>query len=279
MPSFDYNTFHKYYTNYDDSNLYDIAEDASAIIYTWKAYHGVKEKPKIARTIRQFRYKQIDKLARLKSLSAKYLDTYFILNERSSKRLEDQIFFVFPRHKFDQVTGRRSKHTFADHFSFQYNPDDKNTPVHLHETLYAPYNEEETLGDITRYFANFKIQLPIEELPAVIDKEIRDKNMLIDIVTHAFEMSGGKAKRIQRANGTTDTYGMFENKAIYEFCRDNNISQILVTYIRGFVNVVFLRSDGESSIGFSFEQERNEFTEAEIRRRIIDWVTPPHVAK
>lgn len=229
---------HAFYTDTDNNAIYSYPKDVMAILYDWtvsKAFHPDDAKPTIARKLRQFRFKVVENLPKIDVLSRKHQqDFYFMLNERSSKRKEDQMFIVFPRKAFNARTNGMSTHLFGDHFTFQYNKDDRKTPVHIHQTRYTPITEDETMGDTTRSYANVSdgVDIDLDTFNAIPQNQY-----LIDMLSLPFQVTvqvGGKARRVVRDTGVVETYGKFENKKLSEYCQRLNVNQFIVTWFRGF---------------------------------------------
>jgi hypothetical protein len=164
--SFVYSQFHKYYTDASNSHIYETSKDLSAIIYDCKAFYP-KDHKKLPEKQRKFRFNYIENAPKLKELSEIYHKThhfgiYFLLNERQSLKLTDQIFFVYPTLKtqLSLANDDSPKHIYGDHITFQYNPSVK-LSVQIHGTQYFPHNNEYGSGDTIHNHLNTMDNIPM----------------------------------------------------------------------------------------------------------------------
>ena len=292
MTHFSYKSFHEYYTNFDDTALYESSPDISAIIYDCKAFFS-NEHAKKPNEARKFRYTYTKCAPKLTTLSSEHHKSfhhgiYFLLNERQSLQHDKQIFFVYPRKKYISNTPIQTRHFYGDHFSFQYIEDNQNS-VNIHETEYIPRNQEESRGVTIHTYVNTKDDIPLPTrttYPRVFsDLPEASRNLLIDIMNP--QLLHGGAKKTQDG-GTKKTYrrrvapslpltertvGFFQNKTIGEFCQTYNIAQIACICFDGVCSVTFQSQlPDQTALGFSFEASNTAFSETLAREELLRYI-------
>ena len=270
MTIFDYKQFHSFFTDFSDTSLYSFPQDASTIIIHWKAFYDIKGNPKIDNKRRPFRYKHTSNLPRIIPLSEKYQrDVYFLLDQNNSKKLQDQVFIVFPETMQNIATKKVSRHLYANHYSFQYNENNIKCPIQIHETLYTPLNEVEEYGNVDRFYGNIPKDTDLENLTKFFTR-IPHTDLLVDSCSLPFQATGGKSKTKRLQNNIVVTDGQFENKIIHDYCKMHEIYQIFVFCKNNFVNIMFMTWKPVNFIGFSYSTDE-AFTEANVRKQIIQY--------
>lgn len=265
QPLFDYHTLHSFYIN--NSELYDYDPNANAVIYSALAFDKKGNE-------RKFRFKVTHNVPKIASLSEKHKEScpngiLFLLDMRLSDNVLDQIFFLTPKVKKSSISK-----IYADHFTMQFNPNDKKTPVHVHETYYLPNKSDDSFGVTGHIYGNIPNNIPLpthSQYPSQFNT-INDKEILIDIMRLPFESKGGGTKT-KSSKKKTPQSGVFQNKQLSLYCRQNQISKIICVNIHGMTHVVFqqretARNKNRAVLSVIFEQQR--FNEGLIRKRLFD---------